>query len=269
MPNYVMNNVTIKGTKEQIEKAKAVCCGMDFNKMIPMPATLNVSAGSITNQALRAYAFSLIGTNPNVWTDEDLLTAERIAHYHGKNSLTDAINDNAKCLSEYNVNGEIDDAHPYGHESIDISYLWTEEDYRKKEPRNRADYIALGRVIYGNVQKYECTDWYEWTRRIWGTKWNAIDTEVTEKENEITYRFTTAWSCPDGIMEYMAESLQDMEIHWDFADEDLGYNCEKLIKEVDSIDYLVLDSDNLSIACEIWGYDEEEILAERAEFDED
>ena len=58
MPNYVMNVVTIRGNQPQIECANVVCCDMDFNKMIPMPETLNVTSGSTTSQALGAYVAS-------------------------------------------------------------------------------------------------------------------------------------------------------------------------------------------------------------------
>lgn len=63
MPNWTSNHVTIKGNKDDIKKIKellttqcddgTVNC-FDFNKIIPMPESLQIDSGSITQNAMRA-----------------------------------------------------------------------------------------------------------------------------------------------------------------------------------------------------------------------
>lgn len=276
MPNYVINDVKIYGTKEQIANARAVCCDMDFDKMMPIPATLNVQSGSITNQALGAYAISKLGTDSSKWTDEDVYKYAGIARCIGVGGLENVAKQTAEILKRYVAIGKVDDEHPYGSESEDISYLWTEKKlagYDSKEPKCQADFIALGRIINENNEKYGYYDWYSWCVNTWGTKWNAMDVEVETSDEDgeasVTYRFQTAWSFPEGIADYIGEALKDLKIEWGFADEDLGNNCARLLKEAGDTEFCTLEEEELSIACDLWGYDEDEIIAEREEYGED
>ena len=80
--------------------------------------------------------------------------------------------------------------------------------------------IELGNIYKENIEKYGHTDWYGWSLDNWGTKWNACDTF-----NDGTYvEFNTAWSVPIGIYEALAKMFPDVEISFDWADEDAGYN---------------------------------------------
>ena len=271
MPNYVMNVVTIKGNESQIERAYAVCCDMDFNKMIPMPETLNVTSGSTTSQALGAYVASIIGSDTTKWTNDDVKQFTEIVRVAGsRENLEDMVNSSEKYLSWYAIEGEVDVEHPYGKESDDISYLWATStyNYKDKEPKNRADAVAFGRVLYENIKKYGYPTWYDWCCDNWGTKWNASDVDVEKDVDWIEYQFTTAWGAPTGIMDYLAETLVDLEISWNFADEDLGCNCALLVKKAGSTEYETIDEENLSVACAVWGYDEDEIRAEYEEEEE-
>jgi hypothetical protein len=62
MPNYVKNTISLQGDKEKIqemfEAIKNDTCGIgtiDFNKVIPMPETLDIESGSRTDRGLKAY----------------------------------------------------------------------------------------------------------------------------------------------------------------------------------------------------------------------
>lgn len=63
MPNHVTNKLKINGSKEQIDKIKKYLkidyddctVGMDFNKIIPMPKSLNMISGFIEDLALSVY----------------------------------------------------------------------------------------------------------------------------------------------------------------------------------------------------------------------
>lgn len=62
MPNHVTNRITLSGDKDRIRamlkviKNDEVGIGtVDFNKIIPMPESLNIEAGSSTDRGLKAY----------------------------------------------------------------------------------------------------------------------------------------------------------------------------------------------------------------------
>lgn len=62
MPNHIENIITLKGDKQQIDamlnKIKSDEYGagtIDFNKIIPMPESLNIEAGSRTDKGLKLY----------------------------------------------------------------------------------------------------------------------------------------------------------------------------------------------------------------------
>lgn len=63
MPNHVENIITLKGDekriREMLEAIKNDDFGLgtlDFNKIIPMPNSLNIEAGSRTDRGLKAYS---------------------------------------------------------------------------------------------------------------------------------------------------------------------------------------------------------------------
>ena len=63
MPNHITNKLKINGSKEQIKNIKDFLkieyddcvVGIDFNKIIPMPKSLDMTSGSIENRALSVY----------------------------------------------------------------------------------------------------------------------------------------------------------------------------------------------------------------------
>ena len=59
MPNHVMNRLHLSGEQSRINKLLESVKGedsvLDFNKIIPMPESLNIEAGSRTDKGLEAY----------------------------------------------------------------------------------------------------------------------------------------------------------------------------------------------------------------------
>lgn len=62
MPNHVVNHISLRGDpkkiREMLETIKSDELGIgsvDFNKIIPMPESLNIEAGSRTDRGLKAY----------------------------------------------------------------------------------------------------------------------------------------------------------------------------------------------------------------------
>lgn len=88
----------------------------------------------------------------------------------------------------------------------------------KGEERERA--LEMGKTYLSNLAKYGCTTWYEWSRRVWGTKWNAYDQECDGER----IAFNTAWNSPAPIFEELSRMFPDVTFKVEFADEDCGYN---------------------------------------------
>ena len=74
------------------------------------------------------------------------------------------------------------------------------------------------------ISKYGADNWYSWSIENWGTKWNAIDTEVEQRDGTLIYRFNTAWDAPRNIAEALLRMqktiLQDINISCEFIHED-------------------------------------------------
>lgn len=102
------------------------------------------------------------------------------------------------------------------------------------------------------IKKYGADNWYDWSVRNWGTKWN---TGSVRKTGVNAVEFDTAWSTPEpALCELSKKYNTRVEVY--YADENLGHNCG----------YYAYENGNLveetvgdyEMACEIWGYDPEE-----------
>lgn len=244
MPNWVHNVVGFTGTKKQIEDIRALCAGMDFDKIIPRPETLGIPSSSTTENALLAYVKFIL-------KDENL-KEELLKRFW---SRTDE--KVQECMEEYAIKGAVSETAPYGEESADLSYLWKEtEDFRSSEPKSRADFIALGRIAHENIVNHGYYSWYDWNCAVWGTKWNTsdVDENTNKSGTHVQYIFNTAWSMPIGIMEKIFEKIKDTEVAfiWDYADEDIGSNCGRVRKDSDSNELQFSHEDEAEFAKKVW-----------------
>ena len=84
--------------------------------------------------------------------------------------------------------------------------------------------IFRGNLGKEEEEKYGKNNWYDWSIDNWGTKWNACNTEVEQRDGTLMYRFETAWDCPRNIayqlLRMQKTILQDIKISWDCVHED-------------------------------------------------
>ena len=66
---------------------------------------------------------------------------------------------------------------------------------------------------------------YEWCIANWGTKWNAYDIGFGYDE----IYFCTAWSTPKPIFAELSKRFPDLQLEVEYADEDIGNNCGRLM----------------------------------------
>ncbi|MDO5556926.1 MAG: hypothetical protein Q4G05_01595 [Clostridia bacterium] len=210
MPNWTYNKIKCK--KELGDKILDKKDGdyvLDFNKLIPMPESLKIPAGSIEDKAIASYYFSL---------DKE-----------GKRDMEDKLS-NAKLsfggdywrkyesdILQYKVNPEklIEEE-----KSFDGTVYDCEEKF--------ASLSELGKRYFDNIVNYGHAQWYNWCTEIWGTKWNVesdIEVDYNVEDEEYTIEFNTAWSLPYGIVEKYSQLCTDDEFNWEYEDEDSdGYH---------------------------------------------
>jgi len=235
MPNWVKNKVYIENKnviKECLVKEEDNEY-FDFNKVIPMPKSLDLTSGSITNISV-VYAIS------------KMLEQEQEKIINQLKSKP--------CMfyqNYYNKYFEYKDR--YTKEVFDKENERLIEEIKDKDlykELNIKDLEDLGNTYIKNIIEYGCDNWYDWCVENWGTKWNASDTYYIDENN---IEFETAWSMPYEILKAISE-IWDTKVICAYADEDIGNNCGTTIfekgKEVSDI---LGDRD---FALDIWGYDE-------------
>jgi len=118
--------------------------------------------------------------------------------------------------------------------------------------------LELGQKYYDNLKKYGYKTWYDWSRDNWGTKWNAMNTELMDSDS---IYFETAWNGVEPLICALSEKFPDVEFEYKYADEDTGYNCGEGSVQNGEIDMYYPDggsTEAYEIAFEIRPYLEEE-----------
>lgn len=186
MPNYVKNILTFSGDNQTIEKlfetVKTKESDFDFNTIIPMPESLNIESGSSSE-----------------------LSYDYICYLKFKKMTDNLTRLYQRYANQYEANKE---------NLTDIGF----EEYLQK---NCYLNLSLGEQVYKNINQYGYKDWYDWSRKVWGTKWNAM---VAEKINENEIDFDTAWTAPFPVMMKLSAMFPTITIHHLWADEDIGAN---------------------------------------------
>lgn len=73
------------------------------------------------------------------------------------------------------------------------------------------------------IKKYGAGNWYDWSRKNWGTKWDAYDVRDPEEIDEgLRFIFSTAWCPPVSWLEHAASLYPRLTftLHWE--EEDAG-----------------------------------------------
>ena len=79
------------------------------------------------------------------------------------------------------------------------------------------DDVQALREIYG------AADWYEWSIRNWGTKWDAYDSLLEKGDGWIKVWFNTAWEPPGPWFDALVDRIRKLDIR---ADVSLVYSGE-------------------------------------------
>lgn len=194
MPNHVKNVVKMEGITNLplfVEEDGVRC--FDFNKMIPMPESLKIESGSMTDECIMYYLTDRCEVPVGCLDEEKKEIAKKL--------VNNMFSEQEEWLRK-------------------IFYRAMERAYKKSEAE-KVEMYENGKIYLNNYVNYGCTTWYEWCTKNWGTKWNAYS---NEQRDENTIEFETAWSNPEPVMLKLSEMYPDVTIeHW-WADEDMGSN---------------------------------------------
>lgn len=132
------------------------------------------------------------------------------------------------------------------------------------------DDIYRGDLGSDEMKKYGDKNWYDWSIKHWGTKWNACDFIDNPQEYGADIIFNTAWDTPEPIFQTLWNMFPDAHFVVKYADEDIGCNCGifDFKGETDFAQYTDKSTDSCAMedairfACEVWDYDADDYLRE-------
>lgn len=224
MPNWVENVVTAPNI-EKLDIYQTDDYGdkvIDFNKIIPMPESLNVTSGSSNDTDIMSYLTQKGSLNIHDLDPESL----NILTIHVQNMFdSDWLN---------TVYGRLCDL----------------------TPQDKQASYESGKMLVDNINKYGFATWYDWSIDTWGTKWNASSGSVSS--NLIS--FQTAWSAPIPVIVALSKQYPDITFEHKYADEDASSNtgCLTYLNgEIISVEFPEHDTPEAwAIYMELWGLDD-------------
>ena len=195
MPNWVINYLTVR--TEDKDLIIGADRDVDFETLMPMPEMLHntISGGHI--EECMAYQYL------NTHTKEKFVNSSYFRNnYAGLTKTMGKREMKAKLL-----------------ESIgDDPRMYDSEFFDGKEHKHTPE--EVGQYYLDLDKVYGCHNWYDWSIRNWGCKWNACNSDiVSEDDKTICFQFDTPWGCPDGWLEELAERIP-FHLSWE---EEQGY----------------------------------------------
>ena len=232
MPNWVRNKITIESEnyKEIIKgiltKVSEDNEQVDFNRILPMPESLNIISGTVTYTCINLFLNSIVKT-------DEFRKYITVAVLHDMNFVTKKGDD---------FDEEMNDCLDYNKD-----FLTKEKLFHSKE-----EVLAYGRKALDNILNYGYMDWYDWCINNWGTKWNACRTEI--KNNVIS--FETAWDPVPKLIELLSKDYPNAKFYYDFSDECVSEYCGQLKivagETVESKRFLCHSDEALNFGLTLW-----------------
>lgn len=210
MPNWTMNKIKCKKSiGDKILEKTEDGYKFDFNKLIPMPDDLWLTAGSVESESIASYYISL--TNE----EQEILKSKL-------NNMK--IYDDVTYWSKYEK--YIDDfiKNPDKLKNVIKNFNGGSE----KNDNEITDINVLGKKYVDNIINYGFAQWYDWCCEKWGTKWNVgedVNVSYDPKTDKYEIQFYTAWSAPYGVIDEYAKICPDEDFNWEYENEDYdGYH---------------------------------------------
>ena len=149
MPNHITNVLSAEGAPDEVRRFFTAIDGgkdengqpmyIDFNKIRPMPESLNVESGSRNDRALDYYVINRIKQS------DAAAVSMMLGDYTGN-----VFRRLPETLARKRYNYDADEM---------------------------PELLNFGERLFNNIRNYGAPTWYEWSIQSWGTKWNAYDQE--------------------------------------------------------------------------------------------
>lgn len=110
--------------------------------------------------------------------------------------------------------------------TISPTRIVSQEEYDNFKLSKDDELLGVGKPITQEMsdrfkKEYGNDNWYDWSNRNWGTKWNVSGgVKETFGDGEIIYKFDTAWCPPEGIYMELSNQFPDVDITWIWEDEE-------------------------------------------------
>jgi|GEM_PF-2285151 len=102
------------------------------------------------------------------------------------------------------------------------------------EEREIANELAICE-LEGNPMPYQTDGYnsggYEWCSKNWGTKWNFCDVTLDEKNGNLLYTFSTAWSVPFPVLIKMSKVFPNLTFDYYGDEESEEFEIGLVLKE--------------------------------------
>lgn len=209
MPNHVTNQIRFTDSTPDATYAAIRDCvnssgWFDFNKIIPMPSTLNVTEGSLEEAACEALKGNVVYFfryhHPDVVTASQVIDCLKNDHPES----FDRIMREAKLM--------VDNEKKYGFRSW---YDWSRHNWGTKW-----NAYSCCASVQSPAKRWNKNKVY--AKRIFLKR---LRHQLKSNNSEVFIGFDTAWSMPEPIALALSAKHPDQKIEWNFADEDLGSNC--------------------------------------------
>jgi len=92
---------------------------------------------------------------------------------------------------------------------------------KAEKTKDQADWARIPRDGYNQGG-------YEWCIENWGTKWNAIETNIAYGSSTIVVLFDTAWSPPLPIVHKMSEMFPTLKFTIKYSEEGMGFEGQNI-----------------------------------------
>jgi len=210
MPNWSFNYLRLK--EKDVEKKSFIlneAGNVDFGILLPMPESLHITSGSVTEVAIYYYISNRMEKS-----------LEEVKSMEESSLITNMFSDNwlAEICKRMSEEG-------YIHQMFKTQTIDGRPDDTLCRSEKEAEDFAyeMGRIYVDNYKKYGATTWYDWACANWGTKWNASDTMTMtvepptqnegsdvepEDREKLEISFSTAWAPPTRWLEALAEKTE-------------------------------------------------------------
>lgn len=212
MANICENQLVLKGPIEELKRFRELFKKYNYtftyNAIIEMPESLSIPSGSIRKSAIILALYTKAKNDINNLNIVDfkkldttnefkLLTTHKKFRKDAINRLNLLYNDCKTQIEYYPISGIKCKKCPMSDEPI----------------RTREELLKYGQTLIYNKVTYGYYDWYEWSNKHWGVKWDAGEAdEVNIHGTYISIYFTSPWGPPMGVLEDISRKFPKLKL---------------------------------------------------------